>query len=589
VALHRILVVDDSLAVRETIGILLGGDYEVHASTVDQYAATGILGEPPELIIAARAAAPRCAPRPFPPGVPVLWIEGADDPPGVPAYGASLPRPFSPRELRRRVVELLAAPQTYGAGSSHAARLRPPYVSAEVGRAIAPALATTLPLHLVGEPGTGKRSLARAVHVARGGGPFLPLPALHFDASALAAPSRPGAALFLDRVEQLSPHAQQDLLAALEPSGLVRTVDGAGLRLITSATTDLGAAADAGTFTPDLYYRLTVLTVRLAPLRERPEDIRALAQALAAELGALLGRSPVSLTERALERLANYLWFGNLAELEAVLARTVALAREPLIDADDLLFDGTRLPVGPAAASPHESPAVLGGRPLDLIINELAHEFKNPLVTIKTFAHHLRRSLPRGGEEEQVARLTGEAVAQIDQTLENLLEFTRLDAPVPQLVRLSTVVDPVLDECGQALAARGVALDHPPLPPVTVRGDPQQLAYALANLVHALTRDLPQSARLGLRFGEPAVLTFELPQGSDPLGSHLATLLDHSSAAAPGYPLGVAIANAVLERNGAQVTVPEDAPSTVTVRFAVADKDTPIDGTGNGTSPRPGR
>ena len=587
-ALHRILVVDDSLAVRETIGILLGADYEVHAATVDQYTATGILGEPPNLIIAARAAAPRATAQPFPPGVPVLWIESAGEASGLTGRAASLPRPFSPRELRRRVGELLAAPRTFESGSSHATRLHPPYVSAEVGRALAPALATTLPLHLVGEPGTGKRGLARAIHAARGGGPFLALPALHFDAAALAALSTPGV-LFLDRVELLSARAQQELLAALEPSGLVRTAEGAGLRLITSATTDLGVATDAGTFTPDLYYRLTVLTVRLAPLRERPDDIRALAQALAAELGALFGRPPVSLTERALDRLANYLWFGNLAELEAVLARTVALSSEPVIDADDLLFDGARLPAGLAAGMAADSPAVLRGRPLDLIINELAHEFKNPLVTIKTFAHHLRRSLPRGGEEEQVARLTGEAVAQIDQTLENLLEFTRLDAPVPQVVRLSTVVDPVLDECGQALAARGVALDHPPLPPVTVRGDPQQLAYALANLVHALSRDLPESAHLALRYGEPAVLTFELPEGSDPLGSHLATLLDRPSAATPAYPLGVAIANAVLERNGAQVTVPDDAPSTVTVRFAVADKEALTDGTGNGTSPRPDR
>jgi nitrogen-specific signal transduction histidine kinase len=48
-----------------------------------------------------------------------------------------------------------------------------------------------------------------------------------------------------------------------------------------------------------------------------------------------------------------------------------------------------------------EGRTALGGRPLDLIINELAHEFKNPLVTIKTFAHHLRRAIPSGGDEEQ--------------------------------------------------------------------------------------------------------------------------------------------------------------------------------------------
>ena len=588
VALHRILVVDDSPAVRETLGILLGGSYEVHAAAIADYATAGGHEPRPDLIIAARAAAARCPPQRFPAGVPVLWIEGPAESGSLPRRGPSIPRRFSPRELQRRVAELLVAPPAADGAQSQFARLRRPYVSADAARAIGEALLTDLPLHLVGEAGTGKRSVARAVHGARASGPFVHLPAAHFDPAVLASAGGHGATLFLDRVEQLGPHGQDALLSALEPSGLVRTSDGGRMRLITTATIDLGAEADEGRFAPDLYYRLTVLTVRLDPLRERADDIPALAQLMAAELASLLDRSPVAFTDRALERLANYLWFGNLAELEAVLARTIALSRPALIDADDLLFDGARLPSPRAAESPAaRNGATLGARPLDLIINELAHEFKNPLVTIKTFAHHLRRYLPTGGEDDKVARLTGEAVEQIDHTLENLLEFTRLAAPVPQSVPLSTVLNPVMSECGRQLAARGVALDQRALPPIAVRGDPQQLSYALTNLVHALTRDLAPSSRLAVRYDEPAALAFELPSGIAPLGNRLATLLDNPSDGSVALPLGVAIAAAVFERNGAQVALPDGAASTVIVRF------TPVEGYvaagGNGTSPRPGR
>jgi DNA-binding NtrC family response regulator len=587
VALHRILVVDDSPAVRETLGILLGRDYEVHATPIGDYATAGERHQRPDLIIAARAAAARCPPQRFPAGVPVLWIDGPTDASSAPRRGPSIARRFSPRELQRRVAELLAAPALPD-GATGLARLRRPYVSEDAARAIGEALLTELPLHLVGEPGTGKRSIARAVHGARASGPFVLLPAADFDPAVLSSAGGHGGTLFLDRVEQLWPHGQNALLSALEPSGLLRAGDGGRMRLITTATVDLGAAADAGELAPDLYYRLTVLTVHLAPLRERADDIPALAQLMAAELAHLLDRSPVAFTDRALERLANYLWFGNLAELEAVLARTIALSRAAVIDADDLLFDGARLPAQRATESPTAgNGAALGARPLDLIINELAHEFKNPLVTIKTFAHHLRRSMAGGGEDDQVARLTGEAVEQIDWTLENLLEFTRLAAPVPQSVPLSAVLNPVMNECGQALAARGVALDQRPLPPIAVRGDPQQLSYALTNLVHALARDLAPSSRLSVRYDEPAALAFELPSGTAPLDNRLATLLDHPSDGSLALPLGVAIANAVLERNGAQVALSDRAASTVIVRFTPVEEYAAI--TGNGTSARPRR
>jgi DNA-binding NtrC family response regulator len=583
VALYRVLIVDDSPAVRETVSILLGAEYEVHTARWDDYLTRGPQEPAPHVIIAARAAGQSGA-GVFPAGVPVLWLDQSP----MAAPGTALPpRQFSPRVLRQRVADLLAAPPVRGGAIVHAARLQPPYVSADAAHRLACALHTDLPLHLVGEPGTGKRSVARAIHAATDRTAFLALSGMHLDPAALTV-GRGGGTVFIDRIEHLAASAQEALLAVLDPAGLVRSADGGTSRLITAAAIELAAAVDAGAFSPDLYYRLNGLTVHLGPLRERPLDLPALAQTLTGELCALLGRAPVTLTPAALERLCNYLWFGNMAEFESVLARSVALCRAAVIDAADLLFDATHIGSRAEASRMSEpdahAAATLDGRPLDLIINELAHEFKNPLVTIKTFAHHLHRSLPSGGEDAQVARLTGDAVEQIDQALENLLAFTRLETPVAQTIALPAVIDPVLEACGHALAARGVGLHRPATPPVDIQGDPQQLIYALSNLIRALSRDLGPSTALAVRFGAPAIVTIELPTGAGPLGSRLAEFLDRDHTDSPAVPLGVAIASAVLERNGACVVLSSDPPTTIAVRFRLADPHAEV--AGNGTSPR---
>lgn len=559
-ALHHILVVHDSPAVRETVGILLAGDYEVQGMEVDEYLARRACEPAPRLLIAA----PRVSARPLPDGAAVLWVDDGSRP--LPA-GVSLARQFSPRELRRQVAAALA--RGAGAAPARASRLEPPFVPAAAARLLAEAARSPLPLHLAGEPGVGKRAIARAVHAAQGRGQLLMVEA--DEVAALAALPIDTATVFVTHVEALSPGAQQRLLGALGPTGGLAAADGSSVRLITATTGDLGDALDAGRFSPELYYRLTLLRAELPPLRERPGDIPALARQLVADLAAALGRPPAALTDRALERLANYLWFGNVSELEAVLARTVAFGRQPSIDAEDLAFDGARLPRdrGAAAASA-DGRAPLGAQQLDLIINELAHEFKNPLVTLKTFAHHLRRNAAGGDDAEQAARLTGEAVEQIDQTLENLLEFTRLPEPAPQTRPFAQLLDPVLEECRYALGQRGVQLEHDALPAVPVRADPQQVAYALGNLLRALARDLARGSALHLGFLAPATLTVRLPAGADPLGNHLAVLLGRTADAATP-PLGVAIANAVLARNGAELSLSADDLGTVLVRLQATD------------------
>ena len=592
-ALRRIVVVDESPAIRETVSILLGSDYEIQAFSLNEYLSVGPSGRAqPSLIIAGTTGRIPATTGMFPPDVPVLWLLDVPHPSSspAPATAETLPRRFSPFELRRRVDELLAQPPPLGPADHARQRLRPPYVPKEAARVIAEALANDLPFLLCGEPGTGKRSVARALHTVRGGGAFLAVRGDAFCAHSLSAePARHGT-VFIDGVDRLTDEGQLRLLTCLQPNGMLLTPDGVRMRLVTTAENQLVEAMERRQFSPELYYRLTVLKAQLHPLRGRAEDIPALAQALAKELAFWLGIPTVTFTAAALERLSKYLWFGNLAELEAVLARTLSLNRRAVVDASDLLFETTRLPASPGGAvsdagSPLPRPE-LTRQILDMIINELAHEFKNPLVTIKTFAERLRRILHDGADEEHFARLTGDAVDRMDHVLENLLQFTRFGAPVPEVVSPESLLGAALEDVPQLCAFPAGRIEFEVSQSTPIFVDTAQATYALTNLLQPLTRGLDSRGTVRIRCAAPGEIVIGISMPGMPLGGQLATMLDSADRVETPLPLGVAIAQALIERNGGTLAFePANQPTTVVVRFPVAEQEeAPL--AGNGKAPR---
>ena len=94
-----------------------------------------------------------------------------------------------------------------------------------------------------------------------------------------------------------------------------------------------------GEFLEALYYKLATLTLKLQPVRERRDDIPVLADWFARSYADVLRISEPTFSAEASSRLCNYLWFGNLMELETVIARTLALRRKSSIEAVDLVFD----------------------------------------------------------------------------------------------------------------------------------------------------------------------------------------------------------------------------------------------------------
>ncbi len=235
------------------------------------------------------------------------------------------------------------------------------------------------PVYILGESGVGKELVARTIHEqgARAAGPFVPvncgaLPAELMESEFFghkkgsfsgAYADHPGlfqaahgGTLFLDEVAELPLHMQVKLLRAIQEKS-VRPVGAASeipvdVRILSATHRDLGQLVEEGRFRHDLYYRINVIELRVPPLRERHEDLPALAAAILARLARSHGRPAPLLAPSALDALAGYGFPGNVRELENILERALALTETDSIGADDLRLPqaASRVAGGPAPA-----------------------------------------------------------------------------------------------------------------------------------------------------------------------------------------------------------------------------------------------
>ena len=225
---------------------------------------------------------------------------------------------------------------------------------------VAPGNSTVL---IRGESGTGKELVARAIHrnSPRTDGPFQAINCAALTETLLeselfgyekgaftgAAQQRKGrievasgGTLFLDEIGELAPTLQAKLLRVLQEHEFERVggtkaihVD---IRLVAATNRDLEAAIKDGIFRRDLYYRLNVVSVELPPLRERRDDIPALAMWFAEKYGRGAGRRVNGISREARDCLLSYSWPGNVRELENAIERAVVLGSTDLITPDDL-------------------------------------------------------------------------------------------------------------------------------------------------------------------------------------------------------------------------------------------------------------
>jgi DNA-binding NtrC family response regulator len=149
-----------------------------------------------------------------------------------------------------------------------------------------------------------------------------------------------GGTLFLDEIGDMSLALQGKLLRVLQDRE-VRAVGGTqpvkvDLRIIAATNKDLATEMAAGNFREDLYYRLNVIPIHIPPLRERPQDVPALAKAFVAKHS---GKRVRAISSNGLRFLAAFPWKGNARELENAIERALALSERDEIDVEDFRLE----------------------------------------------------------------------------------------------------------------------------------------------------------------------------------------------------------------------------------------------------------
>ncbi|HKJ82612.1 MAG TPA: sigma-54 dependent transcriptional regulator [Mariprofundaceae bacterium] len=234
----------------------------------------------------------------------------------------------------------------------------------EVQRLIKQVATSDAPVLILGEHGTGKAVAARLLHrySRRVDGPFVHVNtastpdnrmdselfghekgafpgALHMQRGRFEAAH--GGSLYFDELLDLSQSAQAKVLRVLHERSFQRLGNPNSIpvdvRLIAASSYDLEEELREGQLREDFYYRLNVVSIRMPPLRERPEDIPLLAEALAAEQAEMLGGEPVYFTAEALARMQAYPWAGNVRELRNYVERCHILREGCTIGVEDML------------------------------------------------------------------------------------------------------------------------------------------------------------------------------------------------------------------------------------------------------------
>jgi transcriptional regulator with GAF, ATPase, and Fis domain len=215
-----------------------------------------------------------------------------------------------------------------------------------------------------------------------------------------------GGTLFLDEIGELPAELQPKLLRALESREVARLGGGAprrvDVRVVAASNRDLRAEVNRGAFRGDLFYRLSVVEIRLPPLRERLEDVPALARLFldraARDAG---GGAHYELSPRTLEKLQRHRWPGNVRELRNFVERSVSLADSHLIDAT---LAGLEPPAAPADA-PAAAPVGPAEGPIAPALLHLTFKAAKRLYTEPFERHYLAALLARvGGNVSKAAR-----------------------------------------------------------------------------------------------------------------------------------------------------------------------------------------
>jgi len=597
-----------------------------------------------------------------------------------------LPFPPEPTRLRRRIRAAAHGRRRHDSLSERrvrdalADRFRRWFSDLELPellRAVDPHLAT-VPVLIRGEPGTGRTVIAQYIHVFGGstGGIFVHLPCRGLDGAAQAVldlirgATHGGDALTicLEDVDTLPPLVQSQLRIWVESGLPPGTVRAERVRWIATAADDDSWSGESE-LDATLEDALAGIVIRIPPLRERMKALDTMVASAAASWCQRHGQRVRGFTPEALAALREVLWLGNVREVEAVVARTLASHAEDPIRATDLVLDGSEpgiagvaeagarhwpsepeidelTEVAPAGRSPseHPRPTVVrepeaapagprgdantetrtgstapgappttavgrhdppraamdgpaeatdgphaadaapppevsspfgaaddGAERLRELVGSIAHEIRNPLVAVRTFAQLLPERFDDPEFRRKAADIVGADVRRIENVVARLARLAELETPEPKAVDVASLLETALEAQRATIQRRRlVVLTELDRRAPHALGDAEQLRFAFESLLDKALELVPDRADLyfaskhhadGLD-GAPALrilVRFRSPG-------------DLSSAGeVPGVSLGersleMTVARSIVRAHGGRMTVsPGDARETVVV------------------------
>ncbi len=233
----------------------------------------------------------------------------------------------------------------------------------KVFEAIRKVSSTNATVLITGESGTGKELVARAIHYdgPRASNPFVPVNCGSIPEDLIESElfghlkgtftganetrggffhTADGGTIFLDEISNTSLSMQIKLLRVLQDQEVYmvgsKKSQKVDVRVIAATNVDLSELVKGDKFREDLYYRLNVLTIHIPPLRERGDDILQLIRYFVRKFAREASKPEPELSDKALQVLKNYHWFGNVRELQNILQRLVIMSEESRIDVPDL-------------------------------------------------------------------------------------------------------------------------------------------------------------------------------------------------------------------------------------------------------------
>jgi DNA-binding NtrC family response regulator len=622
--MKRILVIDESEVIRETLALILGRDFFV----VKKFFGTKgfsladaspdvdllIIGVSPALRSDAGkllrfAAQVRCA---------VLFLVDSRSATKLIEEQETvgcLAKPFNPYELKQKVGTLLAR-------TAVLPRMRPVPASRNIpkyshylaypflGRAAVSLVhrfsRTRLPLLVSGETGCGQERVVRGMCALSDAACFI-MNAADINEEFLTnkkaqldwQAEHSGRIFVVEEIEKISAAAESQLLNFIDEIEATAV----NCRFLATTKIDLLERVYRGKFLEGLYYRIATLSLRLPPLRERRNEIPIIAEWFAQFLAPLLELSHIRFSPGAKDQLSNYLWFGNLSEMETVIARTLAVRRKTTIEAEDLVFDfsdpiadqelpeleefsssedskPTTVSAASSSTSPGQSPREVSHangsqRTTDLrvLIHELAHEMKNPMVTIKTFAQLLG---DRYQDEDFRARfrdVVGSDIERMDDLLEMMIEFADFNQPRTNRISLEERLRLAVDEVGGEYGKRQASVvwqTNGFRPPILA--DEDQLDYILKNVLLEVVWQAKIGSEISISIRRDGKVNISYLREGPRMASITQYLGSVTEAAETIWPLRFLLAKQLVERNRGKIAVDNTDPEKeiLTMEFPIA-------------------